>query len=474
MSGLFQPGRAEKNATGRWSTDPARRFDPGPAEHWYSLPRPRRRAPVAQGIEHRPPEAGSAGSNPAGGAGKLVRQRTRRQAGPLSAVRRPRLTPATVQVLASSVRVRPALRGWAGDPHACRGLDPRRRPQPGAGLVGGADRRQRPAARAVEPQRRQGRRRRAHGRRADRRPRSPSRSAPRSTCSTRTTCAPGPGTSPTAFAGWDVYYAGKSFLCTAVARWVAEEGLGRRRLHRRRAGRGPAGRGRSAHHRPARQQQERGGARAGPGRRRRPDHRGLLRRDRADRPTGRCPRARRAAADHGAGHHRGRGAHPRVHRHRPRGPEVRLLHRLGSGAGRAARGARRAGTGAGRHPLPHRLADLRRRGLRRRRPPDAAAARRVRRGDRGRAARDGPGRRLRHRVHQHRHARRPRRTGRGHAADRRDRVRRVRGGGPAPVDRARSGDQRSERLRALHGRHRQAGAPRRRTRSGPTWPWTAG
>ncbi|MDR6172960.1 diaminopimelate decarboxylase [Nocardioides zeae] len=27
------------------------------------------------------------------------------------------------------------------------------------------------------------------------------------------------------FAGWDVYYAGKAFLCTAVARWVAEEGL---------------------------------------------------------------------------------------------------------------------------------------------------------------------------------------------------------------------------------------------------------
>ena len=30
----------------------------------------------------------------------------------------------------------------------------------------------------------------------------------------------------TAFAGWDVYYAAKSFLCTAVARWVSEEGLG--------------------------------------------------------------------------------------------------------------------------------------------------------------------------------------------------------------------------------------------------------
>ncbi len=29
-----------------------------------------------------------------------------------------------------------------------------------------------------------------------------------------------------AFEGWDVYYAAKSFLCTAVARWVSEEGLG--------------------------------------------------------------------------------------------------------------------------------------------------------------------------------------------------------------------------------------------------------
>ena len=29
-----------------------------------------------------------------------------------------------------------------------------------------------------------------------------------------------------AFAGWDVYYAAKSFLCAAVARWVTEEGLG--------------------------------------------------------------------------------------------------------------------------------------------------------------------------------------------------------------------------------------------------------
>jgi len=29
-----------------------------------------------------------------------------------------------------------------------------------------------------------------------------------------------------AFSGWQVFYAGKSFLCTTVARWIAEEGLG--------------------------------------------------------------------------------------------------------------------------------------------------------------------------------------------------------------------------------------------------------
>ena len=53
-------------------------------------------------------------------------------------------------------------------------------------------------------------------------------------------------------------------------------------------------------------------------------------------------------------------------------------------------------------------------------------ARRVRRGDRGRAAGDGPRRRLRHRLHQHRHAGHAGAPGRGHAADRGDRVRRAR------------------------------------------------
>ena len=40
------------------------------------------------------------------------------------------------------------------------------------------------------------------------------------------TSALGPAPFATAFADWDVYYAAKSFVCTAVARWVAEEGLG--------------------------------------------------------------------------------------------------------------------------------------------------------------------------------------------------------------------------------------------------------
>ncbi len=66
----------------------------------------------------------------------------------------------------------------------------------------------------------------------------PPSTAPRPTCSTRTTSGPAPRAFRDAFAGFDVFYAGKAFLCTAVARWVAEEGLrldvcSRRRAHRR-------------------------------------------------------------------------------------------------------------------------------------------------------------------------------------------------------------------------------------------------
>ena len=59
-------------------------------------------------------------------------------------------------------------------------------------------------------------------------PRSPTwwpTSTPRRTSSTRTTSGAGPAPSATRSPSYDVYYAGKAFLCTAVARWVSEEGL---------------------------------------------------------------------------------------------------------------------------------------------------------------------------------------------------------------------------------------------------------
>ena len=80
-----------------------------------------------------------------------------------------------------------------------------------------------------------------------------------------------------------------------------------------------------------------------------------------DRPAGRASPTAAAAPIpvHDPGDGRRRGAHPRVHRHRARGPEVRLL------AGRRRRrrggppGRRAAGAAAGRPALAHRLADLR-------------------------------------------------------------------------------------------------------------------
>ena len=53
---------------------------------------------------------------------------------------------------------------------------------------------------------------------------SPS-TAPRRTSWTRRTSGPAPRAFRDGFADYDVFYAGKAFLCTTVARWVAEEGL---------------------------------------------------------------------------------------------------------------------------------------------------------------------------------------------------------------------------------------------------------
>ena len=148
---------------------------------------------------------------------------------------------------------------------------------------------------------------------------------------TRPTSGPGPGLQRRLrrrlrrLCGGDVYYAGKAFLCTAVARWVAEEGL---RLDVCTGGElavalraGFPGAGVALHGNNKSDAELDRAARQ----RRRPDRRRLLRRDRPAR------RDRRATAGDTAGcmvagDRRRRGAHPRVHRHRPRGPEVRLLH----------------------------------------------------------------------------------------------------------------------------------------------------
>ena len=125
------------------------------------------------------------------------------------------------------------------------------------------------------------------------------------------------------FAGCDVYYAGKAFLCTTVARWIDEEGLcldvctGGELSVAERAGfpmervgfhgnnKTPAELARAVE--------------LGVGR--------II----VDsfHEIERLAEIVATGSDHGegdaAGHGRCRGAHARVHRHRPRGPEVRLL-----------------------------------------------------------------------------------------------------------------------------------------------------
>ena len=81
--------------------------------------------------------------------------------------------------------------------------------------------------------------------------------------------------------GADVFYAGKAFLCTEVARWVHEEGLHLDVCTRWGAGRRDARRRPWRAHRPARQQQERRRDPRRPRARRGPHRHRLVRRDRA-------------------------------------------------------------------------------------------------------------------------------------------------------------------------------------------------
>ena len=183
-----------------------------------------------------------------------------------------------------------------------------------------------------------------------------------------------------AFGGGEhVHYAAKAFLCTEVARWVDEEGLsldvcsGGELAVALHAGFPPE---RIALHGNNKSVAELTAAvKAGVG------HVVLDSMTEIDRLDAIAGAAGRRAGRAGPGHRRRRGAHPRVHRHRARGPEVRLL----AGQRRAPMAAVRRvfatdQPAPGRAAQPHRLADLRRRGLRGRRAPgDRPAARRRRR-----------------------------------------------------------------------------------------------
>ena len=347
--------------------------------------------------------------------------------------------------------------GWAHADGALRG----------PALAARARRRQRAGRRAVVDDRAQGRRRRARGRRGRRCPTWSPSTAPRRTSSTRPTSGPGPAPSARRSPAYDVYYAGKAFLCTTVARWVAEEGLQPRRLLRRRAGRRAAGRlptrrgsASTATTRPIAE------LRARRRRRRRPDHRRLVRRDRA---AGRGRRASSAYAPpvHGPGDRRRRGAHPRVHRHRPRGPEVRLL------AHRRRRRSRPYGACSPRPALEllglhshigSQIFDTVR--LRGRRPPGARRCTPRSRDELGVELPEldlGGGFGIAYTT-----AGRPVRPGAaGHRddQDRRARVPRARHRRAAAVDRARPRDRRAGDVHRLRGRHGQGGRARRRRRA---------
>ena len=170
----------------------------------------------------------------------------------------------------------------------------------------------------------------------------------------------------------DVFYAGKAFLSRAVVRWLHEEGLnldvcsGGELATALSAGM-PADR--IAFHGNNKSADEIRPGRRG---RRRADRARLLPGDRPRRPHRAV--ARQAAAGADPRHRRRRGAHARVHRHRPRGPEVRDPARRRAGRRGRAAGAQARRARTHRHPLAHRVADLRHVRLRGRRPPGRRAA----------------------------------------------------------------------------------------------------
>ena len=149
-----------------------------------------------------------------------------------------------------------------------------------------------------------------------------------------------------AFAGADVYYAGKAFLATAVARWAVEEGLsidvssGGELAVALRAG---VGGERILFHGNNKSETELDRAlEAGVGRY------VVDSMEEIARLAFLAERRGVVARGPGPRHGRRRGPHARVHRHRPRGPEVRPVDgRRGGGGGRSPdRQASRAGPGS--------------------------------------------------------------------------------------------------------------------------------
>ena len=199
-------------------------------------------------------------------------------------------------------------------------------------------------------------------------------SAPRRTSSTRPTSGPGPVPSARPSPATTSSTPARRSSAPTVARWVAEEGLcldvcsGGELAVALRAGFDPA---RIGFHGNNKTEAELAPA---------PSTDGVGRIivdsfDEIERLAEVAARARPDPAGDGAGDRRRRGAHPRVHRHRPRGPEVRLLDRRRRRPRGRTPGARRPGPRAARPALPHRQPDLRHLRLRGGRPAGARAAR---------------------------------------------------------------------------------------------------
>ena len=236
--------------------------------------------------------------------------------------------------------------------------------------------------------------------------------APRHTSSTRRTSAARARAFRDEFAapfepvcgGVDVYYAGKAFLCTAVAGWVAEEGLSldvclRRRARGRAAGRLPRGADRHA-----RQQQDRS-----PRSSRRSTYGvGRIIVDSFEEIERIAAVATELGVTAPVMVRVTVGVEAHTHEFIATAHEDQKFgFSLAGGQAAAAieprAGARRR-AGPARPALPHRQPDLRHLRLRGLRAPAHRAARPRRRPARRAHARDGPRRRLRHRLHVRAHA----------------------------------------------------------------------